>query len=102
MSVINIFELDIHVLFYSSINQRDYYNDLSVILLCRLNLIFVCSIECNCLCLVTISYTGITILNHCTTTLTTLAANYKFYVIALVIPHNSHNNAANSGVFTCV
>ena len=33
------------------------YNDLSVILLCRLNLLFfVCSSEYNCLCLVTISY----------------------------------------------
>ena len=50
-----------------------------------------------CLCLVTISY--ITILNHSTTTLT---VNYKFYVIALVIPHNSHNNVVSSGRFTCV
>ena len=33
------------------------YNDLSVILLYRLNLLFfVCSSEYNCLCLVTISY----------------------------------------------
>ena len=33
------------------------YNDLSVILLCRLNLLFlVCSSEYNGLCLVTISY----------------------------------------------
>ena len=58
---------------------------------------FVCFSACNCLCLVTISY--ITILNHSTTTLT---VNYKFYVIALVIPHNSHNNVASSGKFTCV
>ena len=75
------------------------YSDLSVILLCKLNLIFImCSSACNCLCLVTISY--ITILNHSTTTLTTLTVNYKFYVIAIVIAHNIHNNVASSSVFT--
>ena len=31
-----------------------------------------------------------------------LTVNYKFYVIVLVIPHNSHNNVASSEVFTCV
>ena len=35
----------------------------------------------------------------CTTTLTT---NYKFYVIVLVIPHNSLNTIASRDVFTCV
>ena len=54
---------------------------------------FVCSSASTGLCLVTVSY--ITILNHSTTTLT---VNYKLYVIALVIPHNSHNNVASSGV----
>ena len=39
---------------------------------------------------------------HSTITLTTLTVNYKFYVIVLVIPHNSHNNVASSDVFTCV
>ena len=28
--------------------------------------------------------------------------NYKFYVLVLAIPHNSHNNVASSDVFTCV
>ena len=71
------------------------YNDLFVILLCRLNFIFfVCSSAYNCLCLVTISYIIILI--------STLTVNYEFYLIVLVTPHNNHNNVASSDVFTCV